>query len=360
MAVQFGGIVAAVLGLVACGRADFDTVGVANDASGGDSDAVGGCNVSRATTLVVSGFPAAIASGSTGTFTVTAEDACGATATGYSGTIHVTSNDAAAVLPADYTFVAADGGVHAFQATLNTVTATASLTATDTAAATVTGTQSPIDVTMPGLAVTVDTTSNGPAGSGAASQITWSHTVGAGLTNSILLVGVSIPTGSGTVDASAVTFAGMALTKRVGAGAANQNEASIWYLLNPPSGTHTIAVTLSGTTSSKGPAGGAISLSHVDQGNPLPTTAGNYGVGMPSLSITTQYPSSWTVDNLAYDSGSGEGAPTGTGETERWGVCATDACSYGSSIAASSVGPYTMKWPQSDNWAQVIVEVKLD
>jgi hypothetical protein len=182
--------------------------------------------------------------------------------------------------------------------------------------------------------------------------------VGVGLTNSILLVGVSIPTGSGAVDASSVTFDGLPLTKRVGAGASGQNEASIWYLLNPPSGTHTILVTLSGTTSGKGPSAGAISLSHVDQASPLPTTAGNYGVGMPSLSITTQYANSWTVDSLAYDSGSGEGAPTGIGETQRWGVCAVDACSYGSSIATTTVGPYAMKWPQSDNWAQVIVEVK--
>jgi hypothetical protein len=356
--VRSGALVAAGLAMVACGHLGFDTVGAVNDASG--SDGVGGCSVDTAATLLVSGFPASINSGSTGTFTVTARDACGGTATGYTGTVHFTSNDGAAVLPANYTFVGGDNGLHAFQATLNTVTATASLAATDTSTGTITGTQSPIDVTTVGSSLTVDTTSSGPAGGGAAASITWSHTVGACLTNSILLVGVSIPTGSGAVDASTVTFNGVSLTKRVGAGASNQNEASIWYLLNPPAGTHTILVTLGGTTSGKGPTAGGITLSHVDQANPLPTMAGNFGNGMPSVSITTQYANSWTVDALAYDSGSGEGAPTGTGETQRWGVCASDACSYGSSIATSTVGPHTMSWPQSDNWAQVVVEVKFN
>ena len=39
--------------------------------------------------------------------------------TGYSGTVHFTSNDAKAVLPANYTFVAADAGARSFQATLS-------------------------------------------------------------------------------------------------------------------------------------------------------------------------------------------------------------------------------------------------
>jgi hypothetical protein len=39
--------------------------------------------------------------------------------TGYSGTVHFTSSDAQAVLPADYTFVAADGGSHVFSVTMN-------------------------------------------------------------------------------------------------------------------------------------------------------------------------------------------------------------------------------------------------
>ncbi len=44
----------------------------------------------------------------------------GATDTNYTGTIHFTSTDSHAVLPANYTFTAADAGVHTFAATLET------------------------------------------------------------------------------------------------------------------------------------------------------------------------------------------------------------------------------------------------
>src|SRR5205807_10129678 len=45
---------------------------------------------------------------------VTAFDQFGNTAVGYSGTVHFTSSDPGATLPADYTFTAADQGVHTF------------------------------------------------------------------------------------------------------------------------------------------------------------------------------------------------------------------------------------------------------
>ena len=51
----------------------------------------------------------------------------------------------AAVLPANYTFVSGDNGVHTFSVTLNTV-GTRSITATDTVTASITGTQSGIVV----------------------------------------------------------------------------------------------------------------------------------------------------------------------------------------------------------------------
>ncbi len=57
---------------------------------------------------------------------------------GYIGTIHFTSSDSQAVLPVDYTFTAADGGVHTFMATLRTV-GPQTVTATDRTAG-ITGT----------------------------------------------------------------------------------------------------------------------------------------------------------------------------------------------------------------------------
>jgi hypothetical protein len=72
------------------------------------------------TSLSVTGFPSPTTAGVPGTFTVTVKDANGNVLTGYTGTVHFTSSDHRAILPADYTFIAADQGVHTFSATLFT------------------------------------------------------------------------------------------------------------------------------------------------------------------------------------------------------------------------------------------------
>src|SRR5262249_52881485 len=99
-----------------------------------------------ASVLVVSGYPSPTPHGVAQTFTVTVQDAYGNTATGYRGTVHFSSSDSLAALPADYTFTGTDAGIHSFTATFNTV-GTQSLTALDTTTATLTGTQTGIQVT---------------------------------------------------------------------------------------------------------------------------------------------------------------------------------------------------------------------
>jgi hypothetical protein len=98
-----------------------------------------------AVSLQVSGFPSPTTAGATGTFTVTALDVGGDVAIGYGGTIAFSSSDAQAQIPANYSFVAGDQGVHSFSATFETA-GSQSLTATDTVTATISGTQSPIVV----------------------------------------------------------------------------------------------------------------------------------------------------------------------------------------------------------------------
>jgi hypothetical protein len=102
-------------------------------------------NPAAAGRLVVSGFPSPTTAGAAHTFTVTAEDPYGNVASGYAGTVHFTSSDARAVLPVNYTFIAADAGRHTFSAILKT-TGTQSLTATDTTTASITGTDGGITV----------------------------------------------------------------------------------------------------------------------------------------------------------------------------------------------------------------------
>jgi hypothetical protein len=74
-----------------------------------------------------------VAAGSAFQFTVTAVDDQNNPVTGYTGTIHLTSSDGRAQLPGDYTFTAADGGVHVFTATLITA-GSQTITATDSVA----------------------------------------------------------------------------------------------------------------------------------------------------------------------------------------------------------------------------------
>ncbi len=103
-------------------------------------------NPGAASVFVVAGFPSPISAGRAGSFTVTAQDSSGNVAIGYTATVHFSSSDGQAVLPANYTFTAADHGVHTFSATLKTAGSQA-IIVTDTQRGNVTGSQTDIQVT---------------------------------------------------------------------------------------------------------------------------------------------------------------------------------------------------------------------
>ncbi len=75
------------------------------------------------------------AAGASFSVTVTAQDAAHATATGYTGTVHLTSGDGQASLPADFTFTAADKGVHTFTGLTRKTVGVQTVTAADANAA---------------------------------------------------------------------------------------------------------------------------------------------------------------------------------------------------------------------------------
>jgi hypothetical protein len=89
--------------------------------------------------------PSAVTNGTPFNVTITAQDSYGNTTPGYTGTINFRSSDGAAVLPANYTFLSTDNGVHTFSVTLNTV-GTQTVTATDTTNSQITGISGPITV----------------------------------------------------------------------------------------------------------------------------------------------------------------------------------------------------------------------
>jgi hypothetical protein len=105
-----------------------------------------GLSEAPATALTVTGFLSPVMKNTPGTFTVTAVDPYGVTVPGYSGTVTFTSTDRKVTLPADPPLT---NGTGQFTASFATV-GTQSLTASDTAAPTITGTQSGIVVTAPG------------------------------------------------------------------------------------------------------------------------------------------------------------------------------------------------------------------
>ena len=94
---------------------------------------------SVATSLLITGTPSSATAGAPIQLTVSAVDSSGQVVPGYTGTVHFTSTDTAAGLPGDYTFTAADNGVHTFSVTLKTAGSQA-LTVTD-AMTGITGTQ---------------------------------------------------------------------------------------------------------------------------------------------------------------------------------------------------------------------------
>jgi hypothetical protein len=98
-----------------------------------------------ATALTAAGFPSPVNAGVANSVTVTARDSSGNVALGYTGTVSFSSSDGQAVLPASYTFTAADGGVHSFIATLKTA-GTQSITATDSTTSTLVGSDAGITV----------------------------------------------------------------------------------------------------------------------------------------------------------------------------------------------------------------------
>jgi hypothetical protein len=105
-----------------------------------------------AVSLALTGYLNPQTAGNTNNVTITAKDAFGNTASSYRGTAHVTGSDAQAVLPANYTFVAGDNGVHALAVILKT-SGTQTITATDTVTSSINGMQSGIVVKAANAAV---------------------------------------------------------------------------------------------------------------------------------------------------------------------------------------------------------------
>jgi hypothetical protein len=92
-----------------------------------------------ASTLTFAGVPSSVTAGGPFSLIVTARDPFNNIASGYRGTVTLTSTDSHATLPANYTFTAADGGVHTFSNVILRTAGSRTVTAQDTADGTITG-----------------------------------------------------------------------------------------------------------------------------------------------------------------------------------------------------------------------------
>lgn len=111
----------------------------------------------------------------------------------YLGTVHFTSSDPGAVLPADYTFTAADAGVHTFPFTLS-VLGNQTITATDTRASGFTGTTTVNVNTVPDMTIGLQHTGNFGIGQTGSYTITTSN-LGGGPTSGTVTVADTLPPG---------------------------------------------------------------------------------------------------------------------------------------------------------------------
>jgi hypothetical protein len=128
-------------------------------------------NPAAASSLTFIGVPSSVTAGGPFSLIVTARDPFNNIATGYRGTVTFTSSDSQATLPANYTFTAADAGVHGFFS--NSILRTAgsrTVTAEDTADGTITGSST---VTVnPALADHFSVRASGTAKAGTAFDLT--------------------------------------------------------------------------------------------------------------------------------------------------------------------------------------------
>jgi hypothetical protein len=93
--------------------------------------------------------PASATAGTAFSVTVTALNAANQTSTNYTGTVLLSSTDAQAALPGTYTFTAGDHGTHVFSSVTVNTAGSQTITVTDTANASITGSSGPISVALP-------------------------------------------------------------------------------------------------------------------------------------------------------------------------------------------------------------------
>lgn len=215
--------------------------------------------------------------------------------------------------------------------------------------------------------ITVDSSSNSGV-QAAVSSLSWNHTVGSG-SNRYLAVGVIQRDGDlADITPSSITFNGAAMTSAVareGAFHAGNFGASVWVLPAPDVGTHSISVTLPGTSDHA--AGFALSLFGVDQSTTPDDTAdgltSTFGVDDPSLSFTTTADGAYLFECM-YSGAINADVSLGSGQTliAELGMNGGGDTGGASYKSVPTAGASTMGWDvtptETDAWVAAGISLK--
>lgn len=191
------------------------------------------------------------------------------------------------------------------------------------------------------IAVNAVTTSTGDI-----SSRTFSHTVAG--ENRLLIVGISLESGASDKRVTSVSYAGQSLTRldeKQSPG--GDPRADVWYLVNPPTGTNNVTVTLQ---NSNKVGIGAISFTGVDQTNPVSgVVTGGGSSGTPNLSVSSKS-GDLVMDVVASLASS---ISPGSGQTQRWNLDMGGSGKRGGASTKSGASSTSMTWSGSEKWAGV-------
>lgn len=189
---------------------------------------------------------------------------------------------------------------------------------------------------------TFDTKSLSTAQAAGTTSFSWSHTVGSGA-NRVLIVGIGTTTGD---NVSAVTFNSVSMTKILSATqGASAGSMSVWILLNPASGSHSIAVTLTSDTA----YGSAASFSDVIQSNTVNQTNATGGFSASSSHSLTPSVDNCHVVEMIYWVNNAAASTASVG----WTFSVANDAGTAQSIGIALKGPISPAASTTNTWDNI-------
>lgn len=185
----------------------------------------------------------------------------------------------------------------------------------------------------------------------------FSHTCGSG-SDRLLVVTIQMRGGAGG-GVTGVTYNGVAMTQVTTEAVSGSAHCTMYYLVNPASGSNTVSITQVMTGPSHMVAS-ATSFTGVDQTTPLNAfnKAAATSAGPMTTSVTTTVADCWVIDSCAMRTQAGEAA-TMTAVTNRVSRTNSNTAAAGLRGLVSTIGPaaaagsHTCEWTKSLNhdWA---------